>query len=332
MPAIVVDAGGTYLRCGIAVDGGTVTRIARERIPNFLTAARIWEPIIEMVGSYADSVERDVDTGTNIVFSVPGPVSRSSRLIHAPTLIGDNRDDIPDIAALLAERTKRSVHLINDVSAAAWHVSERIADDRFFVVTVSSGIGGKFFDRQHPERVFDSQPFAGEIGHIAVDFSAGAPMCDCGVPGHLGAISSGRGTERFARRAAAAKDGGYRTSILSREYNVEPDDLNNHDHLVPAALGGDVWARAIIAAAAEPLARVLSAIVVAAGIQRIVIMGGFAQQLGAVYRDALTSRLSQCLNSPAIRVDVHRCVAVLDAGEEASLSGAAAFFRRGLGR
>ena len=116
---------------------------------------------------------------------------------------------------------------LNDVSAAAWYLSSRTRARRFLVVTVSSGIGSKLFDRDHPAGVIDDPPYAGEIGHVVVDPGDDAPLCGCGGRGHLGAISSGRGTERLARERAAFPT------------------LTNEEHLAPppvaATPGPSTW-------------------------------------------------------------------------------------------
>lgn len=107
------------------------------------------------------------------------------------------------MAGELERVTRRPVVMLNDLSAAAWHLAESTPLNRFLVVTVSSGIGSKIFGRCHPLGVIDDLPYAGEIGHVVVDESSDTLVCDCGGRGHLGAIASGRGIERSARRQAA---------------------------------------------------------------------------------------------------------------------------------
>ncbi len=171
MPVIVVDAGGTYLRFGVADDAGELHMYSRRRIPNsqsYFGCPSVWESIVEWTTRYVREVECEVQTGDAIALALPGPIVDGRRLVAAPTITG-RYQSLPDIAGALATETGRKIYLLNDVSAAAWYLSEHLDAQRFFVVTVSSGIGGKLFDRRHPEGVFDSPEYAGEIGHIVVE-------------------------------------------------------------------------------------------------------------------------------------------------------------------
>ncbi|HEX3370425.1 MAG TPA: ROK family protein [Candidatus Cybelea sp.] len=329
MPVIAVDAGGTHLRLAVANDDGELRSYARRKISDLHSesnGAEVWESILDSIAAYVRDAGGGGDTGDAIAFSVPGPVVARCRLLAAPTILGARAGPIPDIAGELHARTGRRVHLINDVSAAAWYLSQRVDAERFFVVTVSSGIGGKLYDRRHPDRILDTG-FAGEIGHIVVDTSPGAPECDCGGRGHLGAISSGRGTQRLARRMARAEPAAFASSRIARQDGAAPDEITNEEHLIPAALEGDAWALCVIRVAAQPLARVLSALVAAAGLDRVVAIGGFAQRLGPVYRDVLATQLVELMGSQAFPLFSRGSLTIYDEIEDVCLAGAAAFYR-----
>jgi C7-cyclitol 7-kinase len=327
MPVIVVDAGGTYLRLGVADDAGKLHMCSRERIPNsqsYFGRPIVWDSILESIVRYVHVVESEAQTGDAIAVAVPGPVD-GCRLVAAPTISG-RYQSIPDIAGWLTAQTGRKVYLLNDVSAAAWYLGDRLDAERLFVVTVSSGVGAKLFDRRHPERVFDSAEYAGEIGHIVVDAAPDAPRCDCGGRGHLGAISSGRGTELLARRLARAESEYFGDSAIAR-MSAGPELITNEEHLVPAALKGDRWALSVIERAARPLAEVLSCLTASVGLDRIVVIGGFAQRLGATYKDALWTHMSELLSARAFAPVADDLVCVWNDGEEVCLAGAAAFYQ-----
>jgi glucokinase len=328
MPVVVVDAGGTYLRVGVTDDAGAISAYCRQRISRSQSdsdCGSVWESIIGSIERCIHDLGGAAESCEAIVVAVPGPVVDGCRLVAAPTITG-GQNSIPDIARLLEARTGRPVYLINDVSAAAWYISERLDVDRFFVVTVSSGIGGKLFDRRHAERVMDTTNYAGEIGHIVVDTSADAPVCDCGGRGHLGAISSGRGAERLARRLARANGSRFRASAIARS-KTEPELITNEEHLIPAALDGDEWALSVVERSAQPLAQVLSGLIASVGLDRIVVIGGFAQQLGAVYKSALCTHMSELLSAQAFSLFSNDRVEVFDDVPEVCLAGAAAFYR-----
>ncbi len=327
MPAIVVDAGGTHLRLAVANDRGELLHLAREPIANYLRerSDEIWNSITDAVARYCTNVQSITDTGDMLIVAVPGPVAEHKRLLVAPTIAGHGQT-VPDLYGMLAVKTNRRIHLLNDVSAAAWYVCERTPYDRFVLVTVSSGIGSKLVDRRYAARVLDDDPFAGEIGHITVDTAADAPLCDCGGRGHLGAISSGRGTQRLARLHASTNPHDFADSLVHRTFGTQPDEITNEDHLVPAASMGDRWSLDVIARAAEPLAHVLASLIVGSALDRVVIMGGFAQQLGASYRDILDRHLLRLVEGSGFPFPQRSYIEILQHGEEPGLIGAAALF------
>jgi glucokinase len=193
------------------------------------------------------------------------------------------------------------------------------------VVTVSSGIGSKIFDRRHPRSVFDDIDYAGEIGHIRVDDDPRAPLCDCGGRGHLGAISSGRGAENYARRAAATDPAFARSACVS-EFGATPYTLTNEKHLAPAVRLGDVWATEIVNSCIQPLARTVLQTVAAAGLERVVFIGGFALSLGEQYRALFQQALKKMCDYDVLTPYLDNLVVLGD--EDACLLGAARYASR----
>ncbi|MBV8726893.1 MAG: ROK family protein, partial [Candidatus Eremiobacteraeota bacterium] len=265
-----------------------------------------------------------------IVFAAPGPVVANSTLLAAPTIIGSSEVQIPPISTALTSRTKRKTYLINDVAAAAWEAIEVVSAARFLVLTVSSGIGSKLVDRTRAFPVYDDEPFFGEIGHVTVDSRQDAPVCDCGGRGHLGAIASGRGTERLARLVAKSDPVGYHASECFRRYRACADEISNEQQLVPSAREGDPWANNIISSAAEPLGRMLAAAIVTAALDRIVVIGGFARAVGPSYAEILMRHICSALGDGALRFPKRDYVQLLNIGDNACLSGAAKYFRHRL--
>jgi predicted NBD/HSP70 family sugar kinase len=330
MPALAVDLGGTFLRCGVALDSGEVVAIARTRILNFVGGAEadeIWEAVLSGIDAYGRENEARLEPGDPIVFCFPGPIQDGASIVAAPTVTGA-RSAVPDLAAELRRRTGRDVHLLNDVSAAAWYLSGIVDADRLMVVTVSSGIGSKIFDRRHPRGVIDDVPYAGEIGHCVVDRSVDAPTCDCGGRGHLGAIASGRGTERLARRRAAADPASFARSACAREFGATAQTLTNEEHFVPAVRAGDAWSLDVLQAAAQPLADVISAAAFAAGIRRVEIIGGFALEIGPRYIECLERCLAPQSGVAGLGLPASGFVAAATPHPEACLFGAARFAGR----
>ncbi len=322
MPALAFDLGGTFLRCGVVAEDGAVRRFERMRLSQ---EADGWDAIVACIASFTQRYGGEAAPDEPIVLAFPGPLRSRESALCAPTIRGV--EAVPDVVARLRARTGRRVWLVNDVSAAAWHLRDRLGVDRFVVVTVSSGIGCKLVDRRRPWPVFDDLPYGGEIGHVVVDDRSDAAVCDCGGVGHLGAIASGRGTERLARRLAAEAPAAFARSACARTYGATASTLTNEAHLVPAARAGDAWAWEAIRAGIAPLGRALAIVVHAAAAQRVVVIGGFAQQLGQRYANELSAALGGACSGPEFEVPVGELVVLRAADDHTCLRGAAAFGR-----
>ena len=324
---VVADLGGTFLRCAIVFADGSIGTIERFRLGGdaLSRTSDIWTEVIDAIAGYVDRHYAKIPPSATIAFAFPGPIA-GGKITSAPTVLG-GETVTPDVRSLLAARTRREVIVVNDVSAAAWYFGDRISADRFVVVTVSSGIGAKIFDRRHPLGVLDDVPWSGEIGHLVVENHPDAPICDCGGLGHLGALSSARGFERQARLAAAIDPASFSRSANVTHFGATPATLNNEEHLVPALRADDPWSLALLRSAIRPLAQVLRILCVGSGLDAIVLMGGFVEALGEPYaalvRDAV-GMLSDC--GPA-RPDMPTPIFLVGAGEEPSLIGAAAYAR-----
>src|SRR5215470_4641684 len=142
--AIVFDLGGTHLRCASLVQN-KLLNFTRTRIRSFqdgISSATIWEEILSTVTDYAETSSNLVGPAAPLAVSFPGPLHEDGRIVNAPTVAGVD-EQVPDVSAELSRRTGRNVYLLNDVSAAAFHLAGQCTWDRFMVVTVSSGIGSK---------------------------------------------------------------------------------------------------------------------------------------------------------------------------------------------
>ena len=325
---VAVDLGGTNLRCGIVAPTDEV--VAYERTPlddgPATRSAAIWDrivgTIVQFVAKHAEALSRTAP----IAVAFPGPVLDDRVAGQAPTVAGAAR--VPDIVGELRGRTARDVVMLNDVSAAAWYFERRVTADRFAVVTVSSGIGFKIFDRHSTRGVLDDTSYAGEIGHLIVDPSRDALICDCGGSGHLGAIASGRGFERHARREAQRDAAAFRASACAVRYRATAATLINEVHLAPAIAEGDEWALGLLRTSVNPLAEVLRTLTIGCGLQHVVIMGGFAQRIGPAYERALTSALGTFSDRGSACVRLENFVSVASQGDEPGLIGAARYAQR----
>jgi glucokinase len=92
-----------------------------------------------------------------------------------------------------------------------------------------------------------------------------------------------------ARRLAEEDAEGFAQSLLAGSSRP----IENAD-IVDAFRRGDAWTVRLIHQAAHPLGQTLAAIHTALGIERFVIIGGFALALGEGYRKELTDVAAGC--------------------------------------
>lgn len=295
---LVVDVGGTTLRVG-RYDGarGSLSIVRRvpvegmarhPRDPVATLQQRVLDQIIDAVAAELDARPAD---GVGVAFA--GPIDEAGVVLQAPTVWGGPAEPFP-LLALLQEHLGRPVAVVNDLTAAVWRYA-RPDTEPFLLITVSSGIGNKVY--RHGEVLLDPGGHGGELGHWRCSSSAYAPLCDCGERGHLGAVASGRGVLREARRAAVVDPVGYRASGLARSCGPAAEDIDN-PRLAAAIRDGDPFAIGVLRTGLLHLAQAITAVSTAIGVRRVVVIGGFAVAIGPRYAELLSQEVRRlgCFN------------------------------------
>jgi glucokinase len=284
MAVLVFDLGGTRTRAGLFDPGhSALARSVSAATPNHLDFPQspfehLRDELLSSMERLAgDLVEPRMVTDLGVAFA--GPIDSDGNVVAAPTLWGNRltapyalRDDIarrwPDAR----------VRILNDVTAAGFRYL-RSTEEEFCIVTVSSGIGNKIFAGGRP--LVGPNGAGGELGHLRVDDSDDAPLCECGGRGHLGAVASGRGVLAYARK-----------------HVPDGDHLTSGD-LVAAFRRGEPWAVRMIERGAGPLGWALAAVHLGLGIERFVLFGGFALALGDAYRRLVAAAANaRCWKTP----------------------------------
>jgi C7-cyclitol 7-kinase len=325
--AVLFDLGGTHIRAAVSTPECELLLQEKKAVRNFTDGSspeEVWRSVYEYVTEYIARVEGTLHPDAAVVLSVPGPVGPDSRLLDAPTLVGHGTP-VPDIKHDIERATGRTVSLLNDLSAAAWHVSRTVADKRFLVLTVGTGIGSKIVDRDHPLGVIADVSYCGEIGHFAVTDFDDEVLCDCGGRNHVGAISSGRGILRMIQARARLDRDGFRASGCGTAVGGRWESLSNEAHIVPAALAGDPWVLEVIRQATRPLAHAVLAVWIAVGLTRVIVIGGFALALGDCYREILEGELAHLADYGPLSACRGGMVQLGRKDEEACLIGAAVY-------
>ena len=285
---LVFDVGGTSLRAGIfdSLEGRLLCSLKR-RTPNRWCLKA--EDRIEMYRVLFESMHKmgvEVSRGfkpDKVAVAFPGSLNERGQVVKAPAIHGEQTGTPFPLGEELAELwPERRVYLLNDVTAAGYaQVAEGARD--FCMVTVSSGVGNKFFISGRP--AWGQGGRGGEIGHWKISLDPYAPICDCGERGHLGALASGRGVLGGVRRRALEDRRGFSDSYLGL-ICTEPDRIDNPS-IVQAFLRDDRWTRKCIIEAGGLLGRALGLMHTCTGTERFIIFGGFALALGEKYRQIL---------------------------------------------
>lgn len=281
MSSLVFDIGGTTTRAAIFdPQNATLGRTVTAPTPNHLREPDAsFEQLRDQLLSVMARLGAELDSPeavTSIDLAFAGPLAPNGDVRAAPTVWGERltspypfRDDVARLWP------SAQVRILNDVTAAGYRYL-RSAHDDLCIVTVSSGIGHKVFVGGRP--LLGPNGSGGELGHLCVDDSSDAPLCECGGRGHLCAIGSGRGVLAWARRTSP--------------------HLTSGD-LAAAFRLGEPWAVEFVAHGAAPLGWALGAMHLGIGIERFVLFGGFALALGERYRRMVAKAAAErCWRTP----------------------------------
>lgn len=116
--------------------------------------------------------------------------------------------------ALLEEKLKKPVKLINDGVAAAlaeWKMGAGFGHKNVVFVNIGSGIGGGIIVDNH--LLMGKEGNAHEFGHMIIDIN-GLMTCKCGGRGHWEAYTSGNGLPNYC--SFLAKNFNYQTEFLKK--------------------------------------------------------------------------------------------------------------------
>ncbi|MDD5370646.1 MAG: ROK family protein [Anaerolineaceae bacterium] len=303
---IAVDVGGTHIRVAVysahGITSDQTTRIATqqpeetalERLQNQIS--EIW-PVNEHVAA--------------IGIAAPGPVDQKHGIIfEAPNIPG--WVNLP-LRSILEERFGVPVSLGNDANLAAlgeWKYGAGQGHHHVLYLTISTGIGGGAIcdDRL----ILGAHGLANELGHVTID--PDGPICSCGRPGHLEALSSGTAIARYVANQLAS--GAHSIMTLSTPPTAY--------QISQAAQAGDALAQAALDRAGRYLGIGLANFVEVYN-PSIVILGGGVSQSGSYLWDAMKTAMQKAVMSPEYLHNLIITPAAL--GDDAGLLGALALGR-----
>ncbi len=297
---IVFDVGGTTLRASVVTSQGRlVAPPLRMETPNIWNyphepLARVQTRLVDVLVATTRHLQQQYRhlALRHVGIAMAGPVTHDGVVRHVSGLWGHRGHQFPLLA-----RLKRQLHLryliVNDMTAAAAYYGSLPPYRRarwIAVITVSSGVGSKVVDTHTREVLLDPAGISGELGHVRVDRSPTALRCECGVRGHVQGLCSGRAAERLARRLAQEQPRRFRASRLWRLTRGRPQRMTTY-HLAEAVRRQDRFALDVLDRVTEPLARAIALLVGTIGIERVILVGGFALGVGQPYLRALQRHL-----------------------------------------
>ena len=178
---------------------------------------------------------------------------------------------IVPFAELLSKRFGMPAHITNDANAAAMgemiYGAARGMKD-FIMITLGTGVGGGVV--VDGKVLYGHDGFAGELGHVTVDYSENARMCGCGHKGHLEAYASATGVARTAKEIVTTT----KKKTLLRD--LDPDQITSKD-VFDAAEKGDVVAKEIFDYTGMMLGRAFADFIHFSAPEAIILFGGLTK-------------------------------------------------------
>ena len=317
--AIAMDWGGTWVRTAVVDHQGKFLWQCRQPNPQGGTKAEYLKVASDLLKVAMGEASGDV---VGIGVAAAGPVGASTGTLHQP----------PNLQVLngvslksLWEKTfPCPVWVGNDANLAAlgeFHfgagkdaASQGKPVTTLFYMTVSTGVGGGVVD--HGSIFLGAHGVAAEVGHITIDPSDSASLCQCGNTGCLEATASGTAIAKTARERLA--DGRIPVSLLADG----GETAVTAEAVFDAAAKGDPLAEQVLERAVQGLILGLNNVVHLFNPDMIVLGGGVT--VGLV-KSGLLDRIHQGVQGRAMS-ELHKEFQLVPAqlGDSVGLAGAAA--------
>ena len=228
---IGLDMGGTNSVFGIVDQRGTIKTqvvVATKAYPDVNDYVRAsveaLQPALEMVGG--------IENVRGLGIGAPNANFYSGCIENAANLVW--RGVVP-IADLFSKALGVPTAVTNDANAAAMgEMTYGVARGmkNFIMITLGTGVGSGIV--VNGDVVYGSDGFAGELGHVIIDYSPEARQCGCGRKGCLETYCSATGVARTARYLLSTTD---RPSLL-RE--LDPEKITSLDIFQAAEKGDEI--------------------------------------------------------------------------------------------
>lgn len=198
-----IDLGGTKTAIGLIDPQDKI--VEHHRLPTQPEEGPA--SIVERIGGIVDSFKAQIPAGERLAalgICAPGPIDHVQGIIVNPTNLPKFTN--APIGPMLTERTGLPVQLEHDAKGAAlgemFYGAGRGERNMVYIV-VGTGVGAAII--MNGELVRGVKNFAGEVGHITIDWQG--ETCACGSKGCVETYMSGPWLERrYARLMPSAGD------------------------------------------------------------------------------------------------------------------------------
>lgn len=303
---IAVDVGGTQIRVAVFPQEG-IEPLRQKKILTFHKNDAPELRINDLIAELWPANEKVLGIGV----AAPGPLDpKSGVIVKAPNIPAWT--NLP-LRELIHQRFGAPVALGNDANLAAvgeWKFGAGRGHENLVYLTISTGIGGGVIC--DGRLLLGQSGFAAELGHVTLLLDG--PLCSCGQPGHLEAISSGTGIANFV---AAELEKGVPSSLA-------PDPYPSARDITLAAQKGDALAVAALNRAGKYLGLGLANFLQIFN-PSIIILGGGVSQSGDLLLKPMKASLNERVMGPEYLTNLTITLAQL--GDMAGLLGALALAR-----
>jgi predicted NBD/HSP70 family sugar kinase len=286
-PLAVFDIGGTWFRSGIYVHTNEIKSLRKQSAYNYKNtshkeATELQEKLAVYLNSRFQQLRKQMPQITAAVVSMGAAVNgHTGKILNSGPLWGPECKPFDLLSRLRREAPDIDWLIINDVSAALLRYTKsmrKVDYKRVCLVTVSTGIACRTYDKARDYIPLNRAGIQGEIGHIPIHLSLfNQPIdeiCDCGGKNHLNAFCSGRGIENIIQRS-----------------DIPYQDL---DQFFAAVRTGEGSALGILHAITLPIAQmIVSILTIDPEIEKIIITGGVVHRIEQQYLESLLSSLNE---------------------------------------
>ncbi|TWE06438.1 glucokinase [Neobacillus bataviensis] len=303
-----IDLGGTTTKIAFITNSGDIVHKWEIPTDNSNEGQNITSNIAKAIDEKLSQIGETKEKLMGIGMGAPGPVDYETGIILNVVNLGW-KDNYP-LKDSLEEATSLPAAVENDANCAAlgemWSGAGNGAKD-LVCVTLGTGVGGGVI--ANGNIIQGTNGAAGEIGHITVIPSGGAP-CNCGKTGCLETVASATGIVRLAEEAVKNSSS---SSKLGEQFRITAKDVFD------AARDNDQLAQKVLNEVSFHLGLALANIGNTLNPDKIVLGGGVSKA-GDILLDSVKENFEK-FAFPAVRNSTEIDIATL--GNDAGVLGAA---------